>query len=46
LVTVIAFAVRTGAEHEPTPRTRPAEQPGATEPVAKVALTAGNQRGK
>jgi hypothetical protein len=46
LVTLIAFAVRSGAEHEPTPRARPAEQPGAAEPIAKVTLAAGNQRGK
>ena len=46
LVTVIAFAVRSGTEHDPTPRARSAEQPSAAEPVAKVALTAGNQRRK
>ena len=46
LVTVIAFAVRTGAEHEPIPRTGPAGQPSAAEAVAKIALTAGDERAK
>ena len=41
LATVIAFAVRSHPEHEPTPRTSQTERPDATDAVAKTTLLTG-----
>lgn len=41
LATVLAFAVRSHPEHEPTPRSGRAEQPKATDTVAKTTFFTG-----